>query len=229
MTKKTHQAESKPPSVPREPQSDATPEPKTSSVLGFYSREGIAPVDDGCTEATVLLHVIPKFVYEKPGFRWRFAEQVMLANQQLTVSRLAISADGGPVVAFVDANHSPTGGIALMASCSSGAACNELAAAYKIAVPTSKPELFCGDDPPTIERFREVEVIPWAKSKIWSALPAKDDAVAQCVRLAACEAQKTGKLDGDPAIECQKSPGKFPIRCATEKFCDDVLACAQKQ
>src|SRR5690606_33710346 len=122
----------------------------------------------------------------------------------------------------------PTGGIALLAACSSGAVCNEVAAAYKIAVPTSKPQLICGEDPPTIQRFGETEIVPWDKSNIWSALPAKDDVVAQCVRLAACEAQKKGRLEGDPAIECQRRPSKFATACATKKFCDEVLSCAKE-
>jgi hypothetical protein len=133
-------------------------------------------------------------------------------------------AKGPNAVHFATAVHKPTGGVALFAECNSAEACQQAAAAYKVVVPTSQPELVCGDAP-TLGEVSEVFVLTGNNQ---NDLPARDNVIQQCVRLAACKARRDGKLEGDPAIECQRRPSSFPLACARKASCDEVLACADK-
>jgi len=205
---------------------EASPQkPKTSAALGFYDQSTITPLPSDCKSPSVLFTVIPKSIHEKPSFRWRFALQVMLANQQLKTRDTVRPHAKSPEVSFHTAGHTPTGGVGLLARCNNGEACNELMAAYQLVVPTAKLQSWCGDDPKTLSWVRPETLMPPPEWDIETALPARDDPTSQCVRLAACEAQKTGKLVGDPAIQCQKKPGKFKIGCALKYPCAKVLSC----
>ncbi len=91
-------------------------------------------------------------------------------------------------------------------------------------VPTSQPELVCGETP-TLGEVSEVFVMTGVAK---NDLPSRENVIQQCVRLAACKARRDGKLEGDPAIECQRRPSSFPLACSRKASCDDVLACAEK-
>ena len=44
--------------------------------------------------------------------------------------------------------------------------------------------------------------------------------------VAACQAERDKKLDGDPVIACQKKPSTFKLACAAKFPCSPVLRCA---
>ena len=74
--------------------------------------------------------------------------------------------------------HKPTGGVALCAECISADACERAAAAYKVVVPTSQPELACGDTP-TLGEVSEVFLMTGIAK---DDLPSRDNVIQQCVR-----------------------------------------------
>jgi hypothetical protein len=203
----------------------AVPEPAGTE----YSTAGITPVPDNCVEAFAVLTAVPTAVHDKADFFWRFAQQVAVANPQFKYGTRDLPRE----VVFEEGPHAPTKGIALAAHCKPGKHCNQLAAAYKTVVPTSKPELVCGKPPPTVtlsSGAAVIELVPTPpdgelRFSPENNLPTKTDVVAQCVRLAACKAERDKKLEGDPAIECQKKPTAFKVACAFEKSCKAVLAC----
>ena len=111
--------------------------------------------------------------------------------------------------------------------CKEGVTCKRLAAAYKTVVPTSQPELFCGEVP-TLGELQPSKVIPHPKP-FRELLPAPHDTLGKCVRLAACRASLAGKLEGNPVLECTKKPAAFQLSCASEFPCAAVLACLDKR
>ena len=72
-------------------------------------------------------------------------------------------------------------------------ACQQAAAAYKVVVPTSQPELVCGETP-TLGAVSEVFLMTGAAK---NDLPPRENVIQQCVRLAACKARGDGKLEWD--------------------------------
>lgn len=221
-------APASPPSAAPTPVAAPSAAPAASTAPGKdYATTGIKAAPPDCKEAWAILTTVPAALHDKPEFFWRFARQVFFANQ----FGYGIPEAPGSVV-FHEGPHTPTGGFALGARCSNGAECNQVAAAYKTVVPTSKPEVVCGKLPDTTQLGPGAGVFEWDLTPgkglhrpLEKNLPAKDDAVSQCVRLAACKAARDRKLDGDPAIECQKKPSNFKIACALKSTCADVLAC----
>lgn len=132
-------------------------------------------------------------------------------------------------VFFTSAEHTPTKGVALVARCNDTKTCTQFAAAYRTVVPTSKPEVLCGKattlgadvDGPRVLNFDAGETLQ-------GSLPAKDNVIGQCVRLAACQAERDKKLEGDPAIACQKKPSTFKLACAAKFPCHAVLSCVEQ-
>ncbi len=215
---------------PKEPPPAATASASAAPTrtASEYAMGGISPTVDNCKDAWAVLATVPAALHDKPDFFWRFARQVFLANPDLGYGIPEAPAR----IMFHEGPHQPTGGFALVAHCPSGIDCNRVAAAYKIVVPTSRPEVVCGKPPPTISvgpgaSVLEFEVGPQGLSiPREKNLPGKDDVVSQCVRLAACKAERDKKLEGDPAIACQKRPSDFKPACALKFPCSAVLACS---
>ncbi len=189
---------------------------------GKYPLDGIRQIPSNCKAPLVILTSVTRQVMDSDKFPWNFAKQVFVANPQFKASPF------GPPKAAADvflhgAEHKPTNGVALIAECASADTCMQVAAAYKIVVPTSKPEVVCGKAPTLGEGWATIVIGPDEPLK--ERLPPKDNIIQQCVRLAACQARKDGKLDGDPAIECQRKPSSFQLRCSFKESCDDVISC----
>ena len=216
--------------LPKTPAAAAVPSATAEPTrpASEYSMAGISPTVDNCKDAWAVLATVPAALHDKPDFFWRFARQVFLANPDFQYGVPEAPAR----VMFHEGPHQPTGGFALVAHCPDGLACNRVAAAYKIVVPTSRPEVVCGKPPPTISVGPGASVLEFEPGPKGLAvareknLPGKDDVVSQCVRLAACKAERDKKLEGDPAIQCQKRPSDFKPSCALKFPCSAVLACS---
>jgi hypothetical protein len=192
-----------------------------------YSTEGLRAIADNCAAPQVILTAIPKTVFESPGFTWRFASQVAVANTQFGYPPFAMPGPGK--VFFNSFEHTPTKGVALVATCNDTKTCLQFAAAYRTVVPTSKPEVICGKATTLGAPIDGPRVLAYDAGEILQAsLPTKDNVIGQCVRLAACQAERDKKLDGDPAIACQKKPSTFKLACSAKFPCSAVLSCLEQ-
>jgi hypothetical protein len=208
----------------------ATPSAATSASAAAaapasgYSTEGLRAIADNCTAPQVILTAVPRAVFDSEGFTWRFARQVAVANPQFNIPPVELPPPGH--IYFKAFEHTPTKGVALVAKCTETATCLQFAAAYRTVVPTSKPEVLCGNATtlgaeipgPPVLNFDAAEILQ-------GSLPEKDNVIGQCVRLAACRAARDKRLDGDPAIACQKKPSTFKLSCAAKFPCSAVLSC----
>lgn len=196
-----------------------------AEAAGDYNTAALRPIAEDCKAPLAILTAVPMKLFRSEGYQWRFASQVAIANPGFKYRK---TLDGGPgQLAFASVEHTATQGAALVARCTDTKTCMRFAAAYKTVVPTSKPELFCAKAPTLgadLSGGPSVQFGPDAD--IFTVAPGEADTVSECVRLAACQAQRDKKLDGDPAIECQKHPSHFKVGCATSKTCSEVLACA---
>jgi len=199
--------------------------PAAKPFDGKYSLDGIRQIPANCKAPHVILTTVTQGVFDSGKLPWNFARQVFLANQQFKYSTLTLSG-GASNVLLRGAAHKPTKGVALVADCNSADTCMQVAAVYKTVVPTSNPEVVCGNAPTLGE---SVATFVFEEGQPLKAnLPPKDNVVQQCVRLAACQARRDGKLDGDPGIECQRKPSSFQLRCSFKDSCDDVMSCVGK-
>jgi hypothetical protein len=199
-----------------------TPAPATAqpTAVGF-DRSAIRPVADNCSAARVMLAAITRETYEKPGFHWRWADQVMLANPQFKVVPHPATLPGQ--VSFRVHEHGSAGNVALIAMCAHGGTCNDLAAAYKAIVRSSNPQIFCGSVPGLLG-ILSTQNGPSTNPS--SDLPARDDVISQCARLAACQIKADPSTPGDPGLDCQKRPAGFKLACSFKSTCAEVQACA---
>ncbi len=214
-----------PAAAPATPVAPVTPAATAAAaVASEYSTEGLRAIADNCVAPLVILTAIPRSVFDSAGFSWRFASQVAVANPQFAYPIRPMSGPGK--IFFRSFEHTPTKGVALVAQCTDTKTCTQFAAAYRTVVPTSKPELVCSKattlgaevDAPAVLNYDAPEVLK-------GSLPAKDNVVGECVRLAACQAERDKKLEGDPAIACQKKPSTFKLACAAKYPCSAVLSC----
>ncbi len=197
-----------------------------------YSRAELREIPENCKDARVVLAAVPKAQFDDKTFKWRFPQQVLIADPAHFKAVSASNAPKGKEIVFSSLEHLPTQGVALVAQCSPET-CMRFAAAYKTVVPTSHPEVVCGKLPtvgaPVTSANGSDQLVPFASpDPLKAALPEKTDIVGQCVRLAACQAAKSFKLEGDPAIDCQRHPGPFKLACAAKASCAEVLECAAK-
>jgi len=204
----------------------ASPAPSASAaiantVASDYDTTALRPIAEDCKAPLVILTAVPMKLFHSEGYQWRFANHGFKYRKTL---------DGGPgEIAFASVEHTPTQGAALIARCTDTKTCTRFAAAYKTVVPTSKPELFCAKAPTLGADLQGGPSVQFGSdADIFTVAPGEADTVSECVRLAACQAERDKKLDGDPAIECQKHPSHFKVGCATSKTCADVLACVAK-
>lgn len=228
------------PAAPATPAAAATPSPaaapsaaaavpaaassEPATAASGYATEGLRAIADNCAAPLVVLTAIPRGVFDSEGFTWRFASQVAVANPQFSYPITPMTGPGH--VYFRAFEHTPTKGVALIAKCNDTKTCTQFAAAYRTVVPTSKPEVICGNattlgaemDGPPVLAFDAGEILQ-------ASLPKKDNVIGQCVRLAACQAARDKKLEGDPAIACQKKPSTFKLACAAKFPCSAVLSC----
>ena len=187
-----------------------------------WDEPSVKTVPDHCSDAKAVLAVITDKVYSGPGFEWKWARQVMLANPQLTVVPHAALTPGQ--VSFQDYNFGTSGAKALVAVCGHGGTCNQVAQAYKRIVRSSKPSVYCG---PVPGLGREASgVMMWRDGGPRANLPENGDTISQCARLAACALVKDSTIPGDPGLECQRAPSGFRLACARKGTCADVNACA---
>jgi hypothetical protein len=221
-----------PPAAPASPAAPATaavaPTPSASAAAATpaagYSTEGLRAIPDNCTAPQVVLTAIPRAVFDSEGFTWRFARQVAVANPQFSYPPVDMTGPGH--VYFKAFEHTPTKGVALVAKCNDTKTCTQFAAAYRTVVPTSKPEVLCGNATTLGAEVEGAGVLNFGVPEILQgSLPEKGNVIGQCVRLAACQAARDKKLDGDPAIACQKKPSTFKLDCAAKFPCSAVLSC----
>lgn len=206
----------------------AAPAPSASAAAAApasgYSTEGLRAIPDNCTAPQVILTAIPRTVFDSEGFIWRFAQQVAVANPQFSIPPVELPPPGH--IYFKAVEHTPTKGVALVAKCTETKTCLQFAAAYRTVVPTSKPEVLCGNATTLGAEIGSAAVLNFNAAEIMQgSLPAKDNVIGQCVRLAACKAARDKKLEGDPAIACQKKPSTFKLDCAAKFPCSAVLSC----
>lgn len=181
---------------------------------GKYSTDGIQTIPDSCDEPYVILANAPKD--KTPSYTWPWARQALYANPQF---RMAAEPKAEQQVAF-DVYETEQA-ILLVARCFDGGTCNRLAAMYQGIVRTAKPQLFCGNLPVKGAKHPALVVPP---DHHW--LPAPDDAIAKCARLAACEISANPATPGDPGMQCQRAPSSFKLECALKKSCTEVNRCA---
>jgi hypothetical protein len=211
-----------PPAVPAPAASVAAPAAAASAAVfdGQYPLDGVNKIAANCAKSQVILTAVTMGALQSTDFQWNFAKQVFLANPQFKIKTPLPS--GGDFVNFRVDEHKPTKGAALVAQCTRAETCMQVAAAYKAVVPTSHPEVTCG---PTPTLGESIGPALFGSGDLKDELPSKENVVQQCVRLAACTAHRDGKLDGDPAIACQKKPSSFQLRCAFKSTCEQVLSC----
>lgn len=187
-----------------------------------WDAPSVPTVVDHCSDAKAVLAVVTDEVYSKPGFEWKWARQVMLANPQITVVPQAALVPGQ--VVFQDYLYGTNGAKALVANCGHGGTCNQVAKAYKAIVRSSKPHVYCGKVPGL---GREASGVPmWLEGGSAANLPQNGDAISQCARLAACTLLNDPSTPGDPGLECQRAPSRFQLGCARKPTCAAVVACA---
>lgn len=206
----------------------ADPAANTGTTLGAqpvptWDAPSVPTVVDHCSDAKAVLAVITDKVYSKPGFEWKWARQVMLANPQITVVPHAALTPGQ--VSFQDYNYGNSGAKALVAVCGHGGTCNQVARAYKTIVRSSKPHVYCG---PVPGLGREANGVPmWREGGPRANLPDNGDTISQCARLAACILQDPA-IRGDLGLECQRAPSRFQLGCARKSTCAEVRACSNR-
>ena len=217
------------PAVVAVPSSSAAAAPSASTptvAASDYSTEGLRSIPENCAAPLVILTAIPRGVFDSEGFTWRFASQVAVANPQFAYPIQPLPGPGK--IFFTSVEHTPTKGVALVAHCNDTKTCTQFAAAYRTVVPTSKPEVLCGKATTLGAEVQGPPVLNFDAAEILKgSLPAKDNVIGQCVRLAACQAERDKKLDGDPAIACQKKPSTFKLACAAKYPCSAVLSCVE--
>lgn len=173
-----------------------------------YPLTGVTPVADGCPNAKVLVTSSPA----SPSPRWTFIRATLAAHPEFK-----IDGAGASGVTFQAAQTADGRSVQLVASCRSGATCNRLAATYHAVVPSSRPQVFCGDVP-GVKGLRDAHLT--------ASIPAaNDDVMEKCARVGVClRAANPGGAD-DPGLECQRAPSHFKLGCATEATCGEVAAC----
>lgn len=196
-----------------------------ANTLTDYSQEGLGALPDSCKAPAIVMMAVPKGYYDSDSFDWRHVRQVALANPSFSIVRKLVGAEGRKI-AFSENEHKPTGGIALVAHCSTSKTCLRFAAAYRTVVPTAKLTLVCGANPNIGARLTGGKSVLPESGGIESILPDKKDTQSQCVRLAACKAARDFQLTGDETQQCMMKPGTFKLHCALKKTCDKVLACS---
>jgi hypothetical protein len=213
-----------PPTAAVAPSPPASASAAGTTPASGYSTEGLRAIPDNCAVPQVILTAIPRAVFESEGFTWRFARQVAVANPQFSYPLVEMTGPGH--VYFKAFEHTPAKGVALVAKCNDTKTCTQFAAAYRTVVPTSKPEVLCGNATTLGAEIPSTPVLNFDAAEILQgSLPEKDNVIGQCVRLAACQAARDKKLDGDPAIACQKKPSTFKLSCAAKFPCSAVLSC----
>lgn len=202
------------------------PEDRTGAVgeekTLTWNEPSVKTIPDHCSDAKAVLAVITDKVYSGPGFEWKWARQVMLANPQFTVVPHAALMPGQ--VAFQDYEYGTSGAKALVAVCGHGGTCNQVAQAYKRIVRSSKPTVYCGPVPGLGGAASGVPM--WRDGGPTANLPDSNDTISQCARLAACALVKDQSIPGDPGLECQRAPSGFRLACARQGTCTAVNTCA---
>ncbi len=205
-----------------DPIADPVVSPLPAEPAPTWHEPSVKTIPDHCSDAKAVLAVITDKVYSGPGFEWKWARQVMLANPQFTVVPHAAYQPG--MVVFQDYHYGTSGAKALVAVCGHGGTCNQVAQAYKKIVRSSKPTVYCG---PVPGLGREANGVPmWLDGGPKANLPAHNDTISKCARLAACALSKDPSIPGDPGLECQRSPSRFQLACASKPTCALVNACA---
>jgi hypothetical protein len=188
-----------------------------------YPLADIKPLAAGCATPAVILANAPASVGDSYG--WPISRQAFLANQQLKIVSQQPAAPGEVRLSSYHYNPFGTAVYALVATCSDGGTCNQVAAMYKAVVRSSKPQLVCGS-PSGI-----AGITGDALSFSWGAdpkdnLPTTADREGQCARLSACALTYRSDTPGDPFLDCQSGKAHFDLGCASRYPCSDVLACA---
>jgi hypothetical protein len=186
--------------APASGQTDASKYPMTS----------FRPVADNCSNANVLLTSSP----QTPPPKWTFIRAALAAHREFKVD-----GSGPDGVSFQMAPTSDNKAVQLIASCRVGTTCNRLAATYKAVVPSSKPQVYCGEVPGVKAQGRAI---------IEATIPAAGaEAIEKCARIGVCMRAMDPSGSGDPGLECQKSPTSFKLDCASKPTCADVVNCAK--
>lgn len=184
-----------------------------------YSRALIRTIPDDCAQPWVILTTTSEA--NGSSYTWPVTRQVFRANRQFRI----VSGDpAAPQQVHLAPYkyHSPPA-YALVATCSDGATCNDVAAMYRAIVRSgAAPQLKCGR--PEIIGDAPVGVFQWSADDREN-LPSASDDTALCARINACEIAVDRSVEGDPFLECRRDPGRFKLSCATRDPCIEVLDC----
>ncbi|AKT37660.1 hypothetical protein [Chondromyces crocatus] len=181
-----------------------------------YDLSAIKAIPDNCASASVILTSAPKSV--GANYDWAISRQALLANQQFRVVHPGPPTSPGEVSL---APYEYGSAYALVARCSDGATCNQLAAMYKAIVRSSRPQPICGP----VQGIGASPVAAFRLDGHEGNLPRAQDTIAACARLSACQIATDRATPGDPFLECQKKPQAFKRECAARHPCAEVLAC----
>ena len=193
----------------------------TAAAAGAgYPLSAIKTVNDTCGKCSVILGSAP--VNKENLYGWVFVAQAMAAHPQFK-----LMFPGEPTAPMevqfqmfeAGDGKAPAKAMTIVGFAANGGTCNKLAAMYKAVVPSSNPQLFCGE-PKGVAKGRTVDLAGWRALLI--------DPMSKCTRLASCMFATDPATPGDPGLECQKAPHTFKTDCAMKDSCAEVVACAKK-
>jgi hypothetical protein len=203
----------------------AAPGPKSAidARAAAYPLGGIHPMADGCATPTVVLANAPASVGDSYG--WQISRQAFLANQQFKIVSGQPDDPGEVHLSSYHYNPFGTAVYALVAECSDGTTCNQVAAMYKSVVRSSSPQVVCGAASGIKGISGDAISVSWGVDPK-DNMPPAGDRDAACARLSACWTTYRPDTPGDPFLDCQGGKAKFDLACASRYPCSDVLACA---
>jgi hypothetical protein len=159
------------------------------------------------------------------SYGWQISRQAFLANQQFKIVSGQPSAAGEVHLSSYHYNPFGTAVFALVASCSDGATCNQVAAMYKSVVRSSTPQVVCGPASGIKGISGDAISVSWGADPK-DNMPPAGDREADCARLNACWTTYRPDTPGDPFLDCQGGKAKFDLACASRYPCSEVLSCA---
>lgn len=184
-----------------------------------YPRALIKTISDDCATPWVILTTTSEA--NGSSYTWPVTRQAFRANRQFRIVA------GDPIapqqVHLAPYKYHPPVAYALVATCSDGATCNDVAAMYRAIVRSgAAPQLKCGK-PETIDDS-PIGVFQWSTDDREN-LPSASDEPALCARINACQIAVDRNVEGDPFLECRRDSGRFKLSCATRDPCIEVLDC----
>jgi len=201
----------------------ATPKPDKPGE-GVYPLSSIRTIPDNCSKAHVLMATAP--VNPRNDYPWTWTRQAVIVHPEFKANGGSHPTVPGEVHFEMYDYGNDGKAKALLAHCADGDTCNRLAAMYRAVVPSSRPQVMCGEVP-NLKGSPVRVLIPQPGVGNDDGLPTSADIVAQCARIGVCRIHTDPSTPGDPGIECQKAPSKFKLSCASRTPCSAVVSCLQ--